>query len=36
MDVLRDQGLERASLFANPEAVMFYAALGWQLEPGGR
>jgi ribosomal protein S18 acetylase RimI-like enzyme len=36
MHMLRAQGLERVSLFADPEAVMLCAAQGWQLEPGGR
>ena len=36
LDVLRDHQVERATLFADPEAVKFYLAQGWQLEPEGR
>ncbi len=32
---LRDQQVERVTLFADPEAVKFYLAQDWQLEPGG-
>ncbi len=35
LDSLRDMGLERATLFADPGVVSFYEQMGWQLEPNG-
>ena len=35
LDVLREMGLERVTLFADPGVVAFYEHLGWQLEPEG-
>ena len=36
LDVLRQAQVERLTLFADPEAVKFYTAQGWELEPEGR
>ena len=33
IDLLRDQQVERVTLFADPGVVEFYGAQGWQLEP---
>ncbi len=33
---LRGMGVDRVSLFADPDVVGFYAAQGWQLEPQQR
>ena len=36
IDLLRDQQVERVTLFADPGVVEFYGAQGWQLEPQQR
>ena len=36
IDLLRDQEVERITLFADPGVVDFYGAQGWQLEPQQR
>jgi ribosomal protein S18 acetylase RimI-like enzyme len=36
IDLLRDQQVERVTLFADPGVVQFYGAQGWQLEPQQR
>ena len=36
IDLLRDQQVERVTLFADPGVVDFYGAQGWQLEPQQR
>ena len=33
IDLLRDQQVERVTLFADPGVVQFYGAQGWELEP---
>jgi ribosomal protein S18 acetylase RimI-like enzyme len=33
IEQLREMGVDRVSLFADPEVVGFYEAQGWQLEP---
>jgi ribosomal protein S18 acetylase RimI-like enzyme len=33
LDLLRQQQVQRVSLFADPEVIGFYAAQGWELEP---
>jgi ribosomal protein S18 acetylase RimI-like enzyme len=33
LDLLRQQQVERVSLFADPDVVGFYEAQGWELEP---
>ncbi|MBU6251379.1 MAG: GNAT family N-acetyltransferase [Cyanobacteria bacterium REEB417] len=33
LDALRQQQVQRVSLFADPEVIGFYAAQGWELEP---
>ena len=35
LDVLREMGLERVTLFADPGVVSFYEHMGWKLEPDG-
>ena len=36
IDLLRDQQVERVTLFADPGVVQFYGAQGWELEPQQR
>lgn len=36
LDQLRQRGVERVSLFADPDVVSFYQARGWELEPMNR
>ncbi|MEB3276521.1 MAG: GNAT family N-acetyltransferase [Cyanobacteriota bacterium] len=36
LELLRQQQVERVSLFADPEVVEFYQAQGWELEPQQR
>ena len=36
IDLLREQQVERVTLFADPGVVEFYGAQGWQLEPQQR
>jgi ribosomal protein S18 acetylase RimI-like enzyme len=36
LDQLRQRGVDRVSLFADPEVVGFYEAQGWELEPMNR
>jgi ribosomal protein S18 acetylase RimI-like enzyme len=36
IDLLRDQQVERVTLFADPGVVQFYGAPGWELEPQQR
>ena len=36
IDLLRDQQVERVTLFADPGVVEFYGAQGWELEPQQR
>jgi hypothetical protein len=31
---LRAMGVERVTLYADPEVVNFYSHQGWELEPG--
>jgi len=33
LEQLRAMGIDRVSLFADPDVVGFYAAQGWELEP---
>ncbi len=33
LEQLRTMGIDRVSLFADPDVVGFYAAQGWELEP---
>ncbi len=35
LESLRDLGIERVTLFADPEVVDFYRSQGWTLEPKG-
>ncbi len=35
LEVLRDMGIERVTLFADPGVVSFYEQQGWKLEPKG-
>lgn len=35
LDALREMGIERVTLFADPGVVVFYQRMGWKLEPGG-
>ncbi len=35
LDCLRDMGVDRVTLFADPGVVDFYLSQGWILEPGG-
>jgi ribosomal protein S18 acetylase RimI-like enzyme len=36
IDLLRAQGVERVTLFADPGVLNFYSAQGWELEPQQR
>ena len=35
IDLLREMGTERVTLFADPGVLPFYERLGWELEPNG-